>query len=181
MAAEAAALGVESLAVVADVADEPQVGGMFAAAIERFGKVDILVSNAAIRPHKPFLELTLEDYERVRAGGARRGVLLRPRRHSLNEAQRLRQNSVPDRRRRVERFGPTLPRFRRQDGRRGAGQGPASEFAPDNIRVNVVSPGRIDTTRDLAWYPQQNMAETSEIPLGRWARSTTSPPRASSS
>ena len=51
VAAEAAALGVESLAVVADVADEPQVGGMFAAAIERFGKVDILVSNAAIRPH----------------------------------------------------------------------------------------------------------------------------------
>ena len=66
VAAEASALGVESLAVVADVADEPQVGGMFAAAIERFGKVDILVSNAAIRPHKPFLELTLADYERVR-------------------------------------------------------------------------------------------------------------------
>ena len=33
VAAEAAALGVESLAVVAGVADEPQVGGMFAAAI----------------------------------------------------------------------------------------------------------------------------------------------------
>ena len=33
----------------------------------------------------------------------------------------------------------------------GLARGLASEFAPDNIRVNVVSPGRIDTTRDLAW------------------------------
>ena len=38
---------------------------------------------------------------------------------------------------------------------------------PHNVRVNVVSPGRIDTSRDLAWYPGQNMADTSEIPLGR--------------
>ena len=49
----------------------------------------------------------------------------------------------------------------------GLARGLASEFAPSNIRVNVVSPGRIDTSRDLAWYPGQNMADTSEIPLGR--------------
>ena len=35
------------------------------------------------------------------------------------------------------------------------------------MRVNVVSPGRIDTSRDLSWYPGQNMADTGEIPLGR--------------
>ena len=49
----------------------------------------------------------------------------------------------------------------------GLARGLASEFAPHNVRVNVVSPGRIDTSRDLAWYPGQNMADTAEIPLGR--------------
>ena len=167
VAAEAAALGVESLAVVADVADEPQVGGMFAAAIERFGKVDILVSNAAIRPHKPFLELTLEDYERVR------GVV-------LDGAFYCARAAIPS----MKRNGSGRIVFLTGDGAWngsaqrshvsaakmgvvGLARGLASEFAPDNIRVNVVSPGRIDTTRDLAWYPQQNMADTSEIPLGR--------------
>ena len=167
VAAEAAALGVESLAVVADVADEPQVGGMFAAAIKRFGKVDILVSNAAIRPHKPFLELTLEDYERVR------GVV-------LDGAFYCARAAIPS----MKRNGSGRIVFLTGDGAWngsaqrshvsaakmgvvGLARGLASEFAPDNIRVNVVSPGRIDTTRDLAWYPQQNMAETSEIPLGR--------------
>ena len=167
VAAEAAALGVESLAVVADVADEPQVGGMFAAAIERFGKVDILVSNAAIRPHKPFLELTLEDYERVR------GVV-------LDGAFYCARAAIPS----MKHNGSGRIVFLTGDGAWngsaqrshvsaakmgvvGLARGLASEFAPDNIRVNVVSPGRIDTTRDLAWYPQQNMADTSEIPLGR--------------
>ena len=167
VAAEAAALGVESLAAVADVADEPQVGGMFAAAIERFGKVDILVSNAAIRPHKPFLELTLEDYERVR------GVV-------LDGAFYCARAAIPS----MKRNGSGRIVFLTGDGAWngsaqrshvsaakmgvvGLARGLASEFAPDNIRVNVVSPGRIDTTRDLEWYPQQNMADTSEIPLGR--------------
>ena len=153
--------------MVADVAVEPQVGGMFAAAIERFGKVDILVSNAAIRPHKPFLELTLEDYERVR------GVV-------LDGAFYCARAAIPS----MKRNGSGRIVFLTGDGAWngsaqrshvsaakmgvvGLARGLASEFAPDNIRVNVVSPGRIDTTRDLAWYPRQNMADTSEIPLGR--------------
>ncbi len=50
---------------------------------------------------------------------------------------------------------------------RGLARGLASEFAPKNIRVNVISPGRIDTTRDLTWYPQGGILETSDIPVGR--------------
>ena len=66
VAEEVRGLGVEALAALADVADREQVERMFAAAAERFGQVDVLVSNAAIRPHKPFTELTLDDWERVR-------------------------------------------------------------------------------------------------------------------
>ena len=49
----------------------------------------------------------------------------------------------------------------------GLARGLASEFASKNIRVNVISPGRIDTSRDLSWYPQGGMRDTADIPVGR--------------
>ena len=39
---------------------------MVSRAMSEFGRVDILINNAAIRPHKPFTEATIEDWERVR-------------------------------------------------------------------------------------------------------------------
>jgi len=44
-----------------------QIDSMISKAMSEFGKIDILINNAAIRPHKPFTELTVEDWERVRA------------------------------------------------------------------------------------------------------------------
>jgi NAD(P)-dependent dehydrogenase (short-subunit alcohol dehydrogenase family) len=66
VAAEARQLGVKALAVLADVSNKEQVDSMVNMAMSEFGKVDILINNAAIRPHKPFTELTLEDWEYVR-------------------------------------------------------------------------------------------------------------------
>ena len=44
----------------------------------------------------------------------------------------------------------------------------ATEFAPHNVRVNVVSPGSIDTSRaNPEWYPQSRPPNASGIPLGR--------------
>jgi 3-oxoacyl-[acyl-carrier protein] reductase len=51
--AQLAALGAEHLALRCDVADSAAVDAMFAAAAERFGKVDILVNNAARVPNLP--------------------------------------------------------------------------------------------------------------------------------
>jgi len=167
VAAEARALGVDALPVLADVADRDQVGAMVAAAMARFGKIDILINNAAIRPHKPFIELTLDDWERVR------GVV-------LDGAFYCTHAVIPSMVK--NQFGRIL--FFTGEGAFNGGaqrshvsaakmgligfaRGLASEFAPHNIRVNVVSPGRIDTTRDLSWYPSGGMRETSDIPLGR--------------
>lgn len=33
--------------------------------------------------------------------------------------------------------------------------------------MNIVSPGKIDTSRDMAWYPEGGMSEATGIPLGR--------------
>jgi len=49
----------------------------------------------------------------------------------------------------------------------GLARGLASEFASDNIRVNVVSPGSIDTSRaNPEWY-QGRVPSAGGIPLGR--------------
>lgn len=167
VAAEARALGVEALPFLADVSDHQQVTKMFAAAKEKFGGVDILISNAAIRPRKPFTELSMEDWEWVR------GVVLDGAFYCAHAALTTMEKNE---------FGRIV--FFTGDGAFegatqrahvsaakmgviGLARGLAAEFAPKNIRVNVISPGRIDTTRDMSWYPQGGMAETSNIPLRR--------------
>ncbi len=60
VAREARERGVKALAVIADVAKKDQVDAMAARAMSEFGRIDILINNAAIRPHKPFTELTTQ-------------------------------------------------------------------------------------------------------------------------
>ncbi|MBV9152755.1 MAG: SDR family NAD(P)-dependent oxidoreductase, partial [Alphaproteobacteria bacterium] len=66
VAREARDLGVKALPIIADVGKRDQVEGMAAKALSEFGRIDILINNAAIRPHKPFTELTVGDWEEVR-------------------------------------------------------------------------------------------------------------------
>ncbi len=67
LADTAAAIGAPDrvLAVVADVASKADVDGLVAKAVERFGKLDIMVNNAGICPIIPFLDVTEETYDRV--------------------------------------------------------------------------------------------------------------------
>jgi 3-oxoacyl-[acyl-carrier protein] reductase len=60
-----AAKGGEALAVMADVSDEAAVAGLVAAVVERFGRIDVLVNNAAIRPEKPLAQLSYSDFRAV--------------------------------------------------------------------------------------------------------------------
>ena len=71
---------IGGLAVKVDVADEASVQSMVAAALERHGRIDILINNAAIftellRPPKSFEEIPIEEWDRVMAVNVR-GVWL---------------------------------------------------------------------------------------------------------
>lgn len=55
-------LGQRSIALHCDVSNPIQVKEMVNTSIDRFGKVDILVNNAASAKYAPFLETTLEDW-----------------------------------------------------------------------------------------------------------------------
>jgi NAD(P)-dependent dehydrogenase (short-subunit alcohol dehydrogenase family) len=167
VAREARALGVKALAVIADVARKDQVDAMVARALSELGRIDILINNAAIRPHKPFTELTAQDWESVR------GVVLDGALYCTRAAI---ESMVANSYGRIV-FLTGEGAFVGGAGRAhvsaakmglvGLARGLASEFAGRNIRVNVVSPGSIDTTRaNPEWY-QGRVPSATGIPLGR--------------
>lgn len=167
VAREARALGVKALPILADVSNREQVDAMASRALSEFGRIDILINNAAIRPHKPFTELTLQDWEEVR------GVVLDGAFYCTRAAIK---SMVANQYGRIifftgegafaggaERAHVSAAKM----GLVGLARSLASEFAAHNIRVNVVSPGSINTTRaNPEWY-QGRVPDAAGIPLRR--------------
>jgi 3-oxoacyl-[acyl-carrier protein] reductase len=65
VAGEIAARGGQAISVIADIADPAAVDRMVAAAVTRFGRIDILVNNAALRREKTIDEMTLTEWREV--------------------------------------------------------------------------------------------------------------------
>jgi 3-oxoacyl-[acyl-carrier protein] reductase len=59
------ALGSEAMIEMCDIGDRDKVQAMAKSAIDRFGSVDVLINNAAIRPDGDFLDITEEEWNRV--------------------------------------------------------------------------------------------------------------------
>jgi NAD(P)-dependent dehydrogenase (short-subunit alcohol dehydrogenase family) len=167
VAREARDRGVKALAVIADVAKKEQVDAMMARTLSEFGRIDILINNAAIRPHKPFTEVTMQDWEHVR------GVVLDG---ALYCTQAAIGSMVKNQYGRIL-FFTGEGAFTGGSGRAhvsaakmglvGLARALASEFAAQNIRANVVSPGSIDTRRDNPEWYQGRVPSAAGIPLGR--------------
>jgi 3-oxoacyl-[acyl-carrier protein] reductase len=167
VAREAQARGVKALSIVADVGKKAEVEAMAAKALSEFGRVDILVNNAAIRPHKPFTELSPHDWEAVRSVVLDGAIYL---------TRAIIDSMVKNRYGRIV-FFTGEGAFMGGSGRAhvsaakmglvGLARGLASEFAAQNIRVNVVCPGSIDTSRaNPEWY-QGRTPNAAGIPMGR--------------
>ncbi len=168
VAREVRDLGVKAVPILADIGKKSEVEALASKALSEFGRVDILVNNAAIRPHKPFLEVSDADWEHVR-----NVVLDGP--FYLTRA--LIGEMVKNKFGRILFFCGDGSISARGTGRAhlsavkmgliGMARGLATEFAPHNIRVNVVSPGSIDTRRDNPEWYGGHVPSAAGIPLGR--------------
>jgi 3-oxoacyl-[acyl-carrier protein] reductase len=65
VAREIETVGGEALAAIGDVVDEAAVARMVDAAVARFGRVDILVNNAALRAEKALADMSLAEWREV--------------------------------------------------------------------------------------------------------------------
>jgi NAD(P)-dependent dehydrogenase (short-subunit alcohol dehydrogenase family) len=164
--------GRKALAIVMDVTDFPQVEQAIQKIIAEFGRIDILVNNAATRSHKPLLEISAEEWRSVidtnltgaflcckavgpfmiRQGGGRVVNI------SSRAGSRGRAN--------ITAYCAS------KGGLNQLTQALALEWAPYNILVNAVAPGIINTDRSyvgstaISTIPK---ARVEAIPLKRAA------------
>lgn len=170
VAATIAQSGGKSFALRADVADEAKVLNLFAEALPRLSRLDIVVNCAGILFEKPLLETTLDDFERLMAVNLR-GTFLVGR-----EALRA---MVEQKRGRVINIASELAylgceRMSVYCASKGAvvslTRSWAREFAPD-ILVNAIAPGPTDTPMiSTAYMDKATVDASGNVPLRRLGR-----------
>jgi 3-oxoacyl-[acyl-carrier protein] reductase len=157
-----------ALVALADVGDELQVQRMFDAVAKTFGRVDILVSNTAHRVHQPFLELTLAEWERT-ISVILRGAFLCTR-ASLPLMIKAGGGRI------IYMAGDGAFKGSRAAGHVsaakmglvGLARSLASDYAAQNITVNVISPGKLRTVRHSNAYEHGEAPDdVRDVPLGR--------------
>jgi 3-oxoacyl-[acyl-carrier protein] reductase len=146
-AREVEALGVPAMVHLADITDEQAVAAMVDAVIARFGRLDILVNNAAIRREAPFAEMSLADWREIMSvilDGAflcSRAVI--PHMVRQNYGRIINIGGVSAHTGAIGRAHVASAKA----GLTGLTRALAVEFAPSGITANCVAPGRIGGKR----------------------------------
>ena len=65
VASEVRAKGSTAMVAMGDVGDKAAAEQIVQAGLDQFGAIDVLVNNAAIRPHAPFLDISEAEWQRV--------------------------------------------------------------------------------------------------------------------
>ncbi|HAT35029.1 MAG TPA: 3-oxoacyl-ACP reductase [Rhodospirillaceae bacterium] len=65
VAEELASFDVDTLIAMGNVGKKDEALGIAKAGLDEFGTIDVLVNNAAIRPHSGFLEISEEEWDQV--------------------------------------------------------------------------------------------------------------------
>jgi len=170
VAAECIALGVKSMAVVADIVDEASVEALFKTTMESFGRVDILVNNAGITRDTLLLRMSVDQWDSVIDANLK-GAFLCSRAASKIM---LRQKSG-----RIVNIA-SVNGLRGSAGQTnysaskagliGFSRSLAKELASRGITVNVVAPGFIDTQMTDGFEGDAREQVLKTIPLGRFGQ-----------
>lgn len=162
------AAGGKAVAVAGDVSKASEADALIAAAVERFGRLDILVNNSGVYEFAAIGDVTEEQYRRLFDVNVL-GVLLVTRAASKHLGD---GGSIVNISSAVTNVNmPTSAVYTGTKGAVNAISGVlANELAPRRIRVNVVSPGYVVTEGTHAAGVTGSEMETglvAQTPLGR--------------
>ncbi|MEO0574169.1 MAG: SDR family NAD(P)-dependent oxidoreductase [Pseudomonadota bacterium] len=172
--------GVKSISVTCDVCDPQQVQALIDQTVVAFGRLDVLVNNAAIGYlMKPIADLTADDWRRVIDvnltgpffGAQAAAAQMRAQGHGgriINIASQAAKSA----------FRHMAPYVSSKHGLIGLTRSAAIDFAPDAITVNAVCPNHVTTelgkTQNEYFAKLRGMSVEayrdgirSRIPLGR--------------
>lgn len=162
-----------ALVVQADVSQYQQVANLVQQAVQHFDRLDIMVNNAGMEIHSPFLEETEENFDRVISidlKGTFFGAQL--------AAREMVKRKTPGRIINISSVHEDLPMPGNvpyccaKGGMRMLTRTICLELAPHNITVNNIGPGAVHTPidRDVEADPEKMAALLKEIPLHRMAQ-----------
>lgn len=143
----AAALGEGHLGLAANVADEVQVQAAIEQILAKYGRVDVLVNNAGITQPLKLMDIKRANYDAV-LDVSLRGTLLMsqaviPTMRAQKSGSIVCISSVSAQRGGGIFGGPHYSAAKA--GVLGLARAMARELGPDNVRVNCITPGLIQT------------------------------------
>jgi 3-oxoacyl-[acyl-carrier protein] reductase len=160
-------IGSKAAVHIADVTRPDEVQALVDATVERFGRLDFLVNNAAVRYETPFSSMKFEEWRQVLA-------------IVLDGAFLCAQAVLPHLK---NAGGGTIVNIGGQTGHRGAAdrahvitakaglagmtKALAMDLAPHKITVNCVVPGTIESQRGLPGVPDRPAHRMTVPPIGR--------------
>jgi NADP-dependent 3-hydroxy acid dehydrogenase YdfG len=168
--------GGTALAEATDVTRRDDVERLVQTAVERFGRIDVIVNNAGLMPHSPLERLKVEDWDRmvdVNIKGVLYGIAAAlPLMQKQKSGHIINVSSVAGHK---VRSGSTVYAATKH-AVRVITEGLRQEVKPWNIRTTIISPGMVDTELpdsitepDIAEASRKNYAAIA-IPADAFAR-----------
>jgi 3-oxoacyl-[acyl-carrier protein] reductase len=160
-------IGSRAAVHIADVTQPDEVQALIDATVKRFGRLDFLVNNAAVRFETPFSSMKFEEWRQVLA-------------IVLDGAFLCAHAALPHM---ISAGGGTIINIGGQTGHKGAAERAhvitakaglagltkalAMDLAPHKITVNCVVPGTIESQRGLPGVPDRPAHRLTVPPIGR--------------
>jgi 3-oxoacyl-[acyl-carrier protein] reductase len=160
-------IGANAAVHIADVTKPDEVQALVDATVKRFGRLDFLVNNAAVRYETPFSSMKFEEWRQVLA-------------IVLDGAFLCARSALPHM---ISAGGGTIVNIGGQTGHKGAAERAhvitakaglagmtkalAMDLAPHKITVNCVVPGTIESQRGLPGVPDRPAHRLTVPPIGR--------------